>query len=148
MTGINFTTVRADHCADGASAMMPAVGSDHSLPRSVTKWCSECDDRGIHLRGTRQCFLNPYDDGRWPLSVASDAEHLRKLKVARAEGGKKYNLVPRNKAEPTAQEIKDFQIWKADRGGGRGGGKGWGRGRGAGAVAVAAVPRLPGSCLT
>ena len=39
--------------------------------------------------------------------------------------------MPRDKIEPSAQELKDFQLWKAGRGGGKGGGKGGGRGCGA-----------------
>ena len=107
VTSINFTADRADHSAGGANAMVP-LAPDHFPARSVTKWCSECDDKGMHLRGTRPCFLDPYDDSRWPLSVASNVERLRKLKVARAGVGKKFNLVPRDKIEPTAQELKDF----------------------------------------
>jgi hypothetical protein len=139
VTGINFTAVRADHSAGGANAMMP-LAPDNSPARPVTKWCSECDDKGMHLWGRQPCFLNPYDDTRWPLSIASDAERFRKLKAARADVGKRFNLVPRDKVEPTAQEIKDFQIWTAGKGGGKGGGRGrgadGGRGRGRTAAGV------------
>ena len=55
-----------------------------------------------------------------PVSVAADAELLRKLKIPRAEVGEKYNLVPRVKAE----------LWRAQIEAGKGGGRGRGAGRG------------------